>query len=154
MPDAMISIRPKYVDKFLNGQKAVEIRTRTVNLEKNSKLWIYSTRPKAMIQAVAFVERVDIDSPESIWEKHKASIGISKNAFGHYVNGSNRISAIVTDRVCKLPLEISIERIRSFAPDFHPPQFLKLMKKNDPILLAIMKILFEESEAEFNECPW
>jgi len=146
MSDALISIKPKYVDRFLNGQKAVEIRTRKVNLQNNSRLWIYSTLPKASIQTLAYVDYVDIDDPKSIWEKHWASIGISQRSFDKYVNGLNRISAIVTERICKLPLEIRLDEIRNMVPNFQPPQFLKFMRKDDPILLAIMNILWEELE--------
>ena len=143
MNDALISIKPKYVDKILNGQKAVEIRTRKVNLHKNAKLWIYSTLPKASIQTVAYVKRVDIDFPELIWEKHCTSIGVSKDYFDKYVNGSYKISAIVTDKICKLPLEISLEKIRNRFPGFHPPQFIRFMSENDPLLKAIIDILTE-----------
>jgi len=150
MSDVLISIKPKYVDKIISGQKAVEIRTRKVTLQNNARLWIYSTLPKASIQTLAYVKRVDIDDPKSIWKKYWASIGISKKSFYQYVNGSEKISAIVTGRIYKLPLEIRLDKIRSMVPGFHPPQFLKFMRKNDPILLAIMNILLEESETEVN----
>lgn len=138
MRDALISIKPKYVDKILNGQKAVEVRTRKVNLQNNARLWIYSTLPKGSIQAVAYVQQVDIDHPKTIWKKYSKSIGISKNNFDCYVNGSNEISAIVTKKIFRLPSEISLEKMRSIVPGFYPPQFLKFMNENDPILLAIM----------------
>jgi predicted transcriptional regulator len=141
MRDALISIKPKYVDKILNGQKAVEIRTRKVNLQNDARLWIYSTLPMGSIQAMAYVQQVDIDSPKTIWGKYSKSIGITKNNFDCYVNGSNKISAIVTKKIFRLPSEISLETMRSIVPGFHPPQFIKFMGKNDPILLVIMEAL-------------
>jgi predicted transcriptional regulator len=146
MPDALISIKPKYVDRFLNGQKAVEIRNRKVNLTNNSKLWIYTTLPKASIQTIAYVKYVDIDSPEFIWKKHRESIGISKNSFDKYVNGSNKISAIVTKDIRKLPFEITLEEIRNMVPEFQPPQFLKFMRDDDPILSAILSIISRDQQ--------
>ena len=141
MPDALISIKPKYVDRILSGQKIVEIRSRKVNLTNNAKLWIYTTLPKASIQTIAYVKHVDIDSPELIWEKHRESIGISENSFKQYVNGSNKISAIVTKGIQRLPIEISLEEIRDIVPGFQPPQFLKFMRDDDPILSAILTII-------------
>ncbi len=145
MPDALISIKQKYVDKFLNGQKAVEIRNRKVNLSDNSKLWIYTTLPKASIQTIAYVKHVDTDAPELIWKKYWELIGISKISFNQYVNGSNKISAIVTKDIQELPIQISLEEIRDIVPGFQPPQFLKFMSDDDPILLAIHTIISRES---------
>jgi predicted transcriptional regulator len=144
MSDALISIKPKYVDRFLNGQKAVEIRTRKVNLQNNARLWIYSTLPKASIQTVAYVKHVETDIPNVIWNKYRESIGISRRTFNEYVNGSRQISAIVTKGIWKLPLEISLQKIRKEVPKFHPPQFLKFMKEDDPLFTAIINLIAEE----------
>lgn len=141
MRDALISIKPEYVDKILNGQKAVEIRTRKVTLQNNNRLWIYSTLPKGSIQAVAYIQHIDFDSPKSIWKKYSKSLGIQKNDFDRYVNGSNKISAIVTKKIIRLPSEITLDKMRSIVPGFHPPQFLKFMSENDPILLVFMDSL-------------
>jgi len=141
MSDALISIKPKYVNRFISGQKTVEIRNRKVNLSNNSKLWIYTTLPTASIQTIAYVKHVEIDSPDLIWEKHRESIGISKSSFIQYVNGSNKVSAIVTNGIQKLPSEITLEEIRDMVPEFQPPQFLKFMRENDPILSAIHTII-------------
>ena len=151
MPDALISIKPKYVDRFLSGQKVVEIRNRKVNLTNNSKLWIYTTLPKASIQTIAYVKHVETDAPELIWERYSELIGISRDSFNQYVNGSNKISAIVTKGVRKLPFEITLEEIRNMVPGFHPPQFLKFMGVNDPILSAIMSLISKNNNNTINE---
>ena len=146
MCDALISIKPKYVNRFLNGQKAVEIRSRKVNLPTNSRLWIYSTLPKASIQTVVSVKHVESGIPTVIWNKYKESIGISKRSFNEYVNGSMHISAIVTKGIWKLPSEISLQQIRKVVPKFHPPQFLKFMQEDDPLFTAIINLITEESK--------
>lgn len=143
MTDALISIKPEFVDKIVNGQKTVEIRTRKVQLDKNSKLWIYTTLPKGSVQVLTYVKHVDFGHPTTIWSKYGSSIGISRKTFDQYVNGSKSISAIVTEGTCKLPYEISLQNIRSIVPDFQPPQFIKRMDDEDPVLMAILKILSE-----------
>ena len=140
MANALISIKPKYVEKFLNGKKVIEIRNRKVNLANDSKLWIYTTLPRASIQAIACVKHVEIDSPKKIWEKHRHLISISESSFKQYVNDSKKISAIVTKSIQKLPIEIKLEDIRKIVPGFQPPQFLKYMRDDDPILSAILTI--------------
>ncbi|GAB6904201.1 conserved hypothetical protein [Desulfosarcina cetonica] len=145
MPDALISIKPKYVDRFLNGQKVIEIRNRKVNLVNGSKLWIYATLPKASIQTIAYVKQVEIDAPKIIWEKHRKLMGISENSYLRYVNGSSKISAIIMKNIQKLNTEIKLEKIRDLVPGFQPPQFIKYMEDHDPILSALLSILSKKS---------
>lgn len=141
MPDALISIKPQFVDKMINMEKTVEIRSRKVQLEKQSKLWVYTTLPEASLQIFTHVKTVDIDDPKTIWNRYRASIGVPRDIFYQYVNGSKSVSAIVTERIFRLPFDIPLSKIRSMVPNFHPPQFLKIMQENDPLLLAILKIL-------------
>ena len=145
MHDALISIKPIYVDRFIKGKKGVEIRSRHVNLLPNSRLWIYSTLPKACIQALAHIDRVEVGAPTSIWKKYSNSIGVSKKRFYRYVNGSRKISAIIVKQTWKLPCDISLQSLRDKVPGFHPPQFLKYMNETDPLLSAIVDFLFESS---------
>jgi predicted transcriptional regulator len=141
MPDALISIKPKYVDRFLSGQKVIEIRNRKINLANDSKLWIYATLPKASIQTIAYVKQVEIDTPKIIWEKHRELVGISEDTYLRYVNGSRKISAIIMRNIQRLNTEIKLKEIRDLVPGFQPPQFIKYMDVYDPPLSALLSIL-------------
>jgi predicted transcriptional regulator len=142
MNNALISIKPIYVNKLIEGEKTVEIRNRHINLLPDSRLWIYSTLPKACIQATVRVERVEVGTPTSIWCQYKDSIGVSKERYYHYINGSRSVAAIVMNNVWKLPIDITLQRLRKKVPGFHPPQFIKYLKDTDPLLLAIVSFLF------------
>jgi len=141
MYDALISMKPTYVEMLISGDKAVEIRNRSVNLQPNSRIWIYSTLPKGCVQAVAQVLRVEVGSPVSIWRKHHCSVGISKRIYYHYVNGSSAVSAILVKRIWKLPFDLSLKYLRNRVPGFHPPQSLRYMNDDDPVLSAIVDFL-------------
>ena len=151
MHDALISIKPIYVDRLIKGKKGVEIRSRHVNLLPNSRLWIYSTLPKACVQVVACIDRVEIGVPTSIWNKYGSSIAVSKKKFYHYVNGASEISAIIVKQTWKLPCDISLQSLRDKVPGFNPPQFLKYMNETDPLLSAIVDFLLESSGIEYCE---
>jgi predicted transcriptional regulator len=149
MHDALISIRPTYVEKLLSGEKAVEMRNRPVNLSPGTRLWIYSTLPKGCVQAVAHVHRVEVGAPVVIWKQYSALLGVSKKGYHRYVNGSTEVSAIVVKRIWKLPFDLSLNFLRSKIPGFHPPQFLKYMNESDPLLCAIIDFLFENSGIDY-----
>ena len=133
MSDALISIKPKYVQKILDGVKKVEIRSRRVNLFKGTRLWIYSTLPKGCLEAVAVVESVEINSPAIIWQRHWEKIGISNRSFRSYVNGSKSISAIFLNQVKELNPSISLDFLRSKIQGFQPPQFMKHIDRSNPM---------------------
>jgi len=151
MHNALISIKPFYVEKLIAGKKTVEIRNRKVNLPPGSRLWIYSTLPKASVQAIVHINRVDVGTPSLIWRKYNGSIGVSKDRFYDYVNGSKSVSAIIVDQVWGLPVDITLKLLKEKVPGFHPPQFLKYMDEMDPLLSAIVGLLFHKLGFEFFE---
>lgn len=151
MHNAIISIKPWYVEKLISGRKTVEIRSRQINLPPGSLLWIYSTLPKACVQAIVRVARVDVGMPNSIWQKYYGLIGVSKNRFYDYVNGSKVVSAIIIDQAWGLPVVITLKHLKNKVPGFHPPQFLKYMGEKDPLLTAIIDFLFHKHGLEFIE---
>ena len=151
MNEALISIKPRYVRRMLDGEKSVEIRNRTVNLRQESRLWIYSTLPKGCIEAVAEVGRVEVGTPPAIWHKYGDSLGISETAYRQYVNGASSVSAISIRRVSQLPSALSLSMLRMRVPGFHPPQFLKYMADSDPLFLGIVRLLYASTNSEYIE---
>jgi predicted transcriptional regulator len=149
MHEALISIKPPYVRKFLAGEKSVEIRNRTVNLSPGSRLWIYSTLPKGCVEAVAEVCQVVVGTPSEIWHKYSDSLAVSKSTYLQYVNGASSVSAILTNCVWHLPVEVNLSMLRSMVPMFHPPQFLKYMSDSDPVLLSIVRFLRAGTNEEY-----
>lgn len=141
MHEVLISIKPTYVRKFMAGEKSVEVRNRTVNLSPGSRLWIYSTLPKGCIEAVALVRRVVVGTPSEIWHKYSDSLAVSQTTYLRYVNGASSVSAILTNFVWRLPVEVNLSMLRSKVPSFHPPQFLKYMADCDPVFLSIVRFV-------------
>jgi len=149
MHEALISIKPTYVRKFLAGEKSVELRNRTVTLSSGSRLWIYSTLPRGCMEAVAKVNRVVVGTPGEIWHKYRDSLGVSWSTYIEYVNGASAISAIVTKAIWSLPVEMDLSMLRSRVPGFHPPQFIKYMADSDPVFMTIIRFLYANSSEEY-----
>jgi len=148
MREALISIKPTYVEKFLTGEKSVELRKRTVTLSSGSRLWIYSTLPKGCMEAVAEVNRVVVGTPGQIWDKYRDALGVSKSTYSEYVYGASTISAIVTKSIWNLPAKMDLSMLRSQVPGFHPPQFIKYMTDSDPVFMFIIRFLFSNASEE------
>lgn len=151
MREALISMRPTYVRKFLAGEKSVELRSRSVNLSPGSRLWMYSTLPRGCVEAVAKVRRVEVGTPSAIWDRYGDSLAVSKATYASYVNGSRSVSAILIDRVWPLPVELTLSMLRLRVPRFQPPQFVKYMADSDPLFINIVRLLSAGASSDYIE---
>ncbi len=128
MTDALISIKPKYVNMILSGDKSIEIRNRPVKLQQGTRLWIYSTLPRGCVEAVAVVHSIEFDAPSMIWKHYSDRIGVSRSTFLTYVNGAKQVSAIFLKGASRLLPSLTLSDLRSEIEGFNPPQFLKRIR--------------------------
>ena len=88
MSTILLSIKPEYVRKILEGSKKYEFR-RSVAKRKVDRILIYSTAPEMKVVAVVEVLGILKDSPKKLWEKTHAHAGISRPKFmDYYANRS------------------------------------------------------------------
>lgn len=86
MKALLLSIKPEYVEKILQGTKKFEYRKRLAK-EDISIIYIYSTSPlKKVVASVKIIERLSAP-PNSLWEKTKSSAGISRAKYQAYFRG-------------------------------------------------------------------
>lgn len=133
MNEIIISIKPNFVEKILNGEKTVELRTRRANLEPGTKMWIYSTLPMGEICARATVDYVQTGSPEEMWKEYRNEIAINEEEFWEYVGEREAVSIIKISKVNPINKGISLKRIKEELNHFIPPQFFMRVKNNNPI---------------------
>lgn len=133
MNTALISIKPKYVKRILDGTKTAELRTRSVNLIEGTKLWIYSTTPEASISAHVVVQSVITDTPDEIWDRYNARIAISEDEFWSYSEGRAVMTVILFDSPKYLINPIDLNTLRSKLGSFMPPQFFSYLRAESEI---------------------
>lgn len=82
----LLSIKPEYVKKILQGAKKFEYRKRLAK-EDVSVIYIYSTAPSMKVVAsVQVLSRLSA-SPTALWEKTKKEAGISRAKYREYFRG-------------------------------------------------------------------
>ena len=86
MKALLLSIKPEYVEKILQGEKKFEYRKRLAK-EDVSYIYVYSTAPSMKVVAYVHIEGHLSDSPTALWEKTKAAAGISRAKFQDYFRG-------------------------------------------------------------------
>lgn len=86
MKALLLSIKPEYVEKILQGEKKFEYRKRLAK-EDVPYIYVYSTAPSMKVVASVHIEGYLSDSPTALWEKTKAAAGISRAKFRDYFRG-------------------------------------------------------------------
>ncbi len=86
MKALLLSIKPEYVEKILQGTKKFEYRKQLAK-EDVSTMYIYSTSPfKKIVASVQIKGRLSA-SPSNLWEKTKTAAGISRSKYREYFRG-------------------------------------------------------------------
>lgn len=138
MEDVLISIRPEHVDNIKSGKKNVELRTRSLNLEKGDCLWVYTTLPVGAVEVSVQVEFIETSKPSGIWRKYKESICITKKVFDEYTKGRQLVTVVGFGTVRILDQPITLSELRVFDNKFTPPQFFTRLK-SDKKVSAVFK---------------
>jgi predicted transcriptional regulator len=121
--DAIISIRPTYVEAILAGEKTIELRRRIPEVSPGTRLWIYATRPTSAVVGVATIRYVAKAHPTTIWKKHRNGAGVDQASFKAYFNGAEVAVAILLSAVRRVG-PITIDQLQTIRDSFHPPQVL------------------------------
>ena len=79
----LLSIKPEYTNRILEGSKKFEFR-RSIAKRKVDRILIYSTAPEMKVVAMVEVLGVEQDSPKNLWQKTHANAGISRPKFMNY----------------------------------------------------------------------
>jgi type I restriction enzyme S subunit len=117
--NVLLSVKPKYAEKILDGEKKYEFRRAIFKKQDIEKVYIYSSSPVSKIVAAFEIEKILKDTPEKLWTLCQKYAGISKRDFFDYFKNSNAAYAIEMENVevFKKP----IDPFNEFT-NFKPPQ--------------------------------
>lgn len=123
----LLSIKPKYVDKILFGEKKYEFRKIIFREEEVREMVIYSSSPMKKIVGICAIGSVIEDRPLLLWEMFKEQSGLSKEEFFTYFNGKERGYAIEIEEIKKFENPVDP---REFNENFIPPQSFQYISES------------------------
>ncbi|NIH22137.1 ASCH domain-containing protein [Providencia heimbachae] len=106
----LLSIKPEFVSKILEGSKRYEFRKGIFKNESVTSVVIYSTLPVGQVVGEFNIESVLQDEPSSIWEKTSSYSGISKTFFDEYFQERSTAYAIEIGKVVKYDEPMSLQK--------------------------------------------
>ncbi|MCO7544674.1 ASCH domain-containing protein [Stutzerimonas nitrititolerans] len=90
----LLSIKPEYAEKILQGKKKYEFRKAIFKNPNVKTIVIYATMPVGKIVGEFDFDEVLTDSPSAIWSETRNFSGISKSFFNSYFSGRKTAHAI------------------------------------------------------------
>jgi predicted transcriptional regulator len=127
--DFVVSVRPLYAEKIIDGEKTVELRRRFPEVTATGAIvLIYSSSPVQAIVGYATISEVHRLPVNSIWSKFGKAACISRSAFKEYFEGLHEGYAIVLSNVRKFSQEIPVSQLKKRF-GFIPPQSFKYLEK-------------------------
>ncbi|KAB7693166.1 ASCH domain-containing protein [Plesiomonas shigelloides] len=97
----LLSIKPEFVDKILDGSKKFEFRKGIFKNNNVKSVVIYSTMPVGKVVGEFDIETIIEDSPNRVWDITKEYSGITKDFFDSYFTNREKAFAIKIANVKK-----------------------------------------------------
>ena len=113
--NAIISIKPQYVEEILAGRKRFEFR-KAVFARPVGKVYIYASAPVSKVVGEFKPAEILQGEPAEIWKKTEAYSGITKTYFDTYFEGRKIAYAIKIQnlQIYKEPKELPFQAPQSY----------------------------------------
>lgn len=107
----MLSIKPKYVEKILNGTKKYEYRKKIFKNRNVNTIIIYATKPIGKVVGEFYIKDIIEDNPTVIWNLTNEYSGISKDSFDDYFQNVQEGFAIEIDSFVKYKKGLNLNEV-------------------------------------------
>lgn len=123
----LLSIKPEYAEKILQGVKRYEFRKSIFKNRDVRTVVIYATMPVGKVVGEFDLEEVLSDSPSAIWSETREYSGISRSFFNSYFKGRETAHAIKVGVVRRYDTPLALNR---FVPNGSAPQSYRYLKED------------------------
>jgi len=117
-----LSLRPRFADLLLNGEKSVELRRVRPDVAPGTSVLLYASSPTMKLVGRAEVAEVKVAPTMQIWREHGRETGISQSEYNDYFEGRNEAVAIKLVNIRRLDKPRPLQDLRDSLAGFQPPQ--------------------------------
>ncbi|WP_438027597.1 ASCH domain-containing protein [Sorangium sp. So ce233] len=115
----LLSIKPEYAEKILNGTKRFEYRKAAPRNDAVHTVLIYATMPVGKVIGEFEIAGLLREPPEVLWKRTKKASGISRRFFDQYFSGCEQGVAIAVRKPKRYPKPLMLQDVLGSAT---PPQ--------------------------------
>lgn len=128
----LLSIRPRYTELILAGEKTVELRKRPPRVSAGTLVVMYASHPTCAIVGAFILEGIISHSPADLWTEHGSRTGVSKDVFERYYADRDQAFGLLVGDVMPLETEVTLAALRKRWSDFQPPQSYRYLHPARP----------------------
>jgi predicted transcriptional regulator len=143
----LMSVKPKFVDMILSGEKDVELRRRLPSFMPGTRLFLYSSSPSKAVMGLAFVEDIHFLPKAELWTNFGHRTGVDWPQFSSYLEGTSHACGIEIYRSRRFQNPISLDVLREYCQGFRPPQSYQFVRPQDP-LAHILEVQTSQMDLE------
>ena len=134
MKTALLSVKPEYAARILQGTKRYEFRRATF-ASPVEEIVIYASSPTKHIVGLFRVRSIHKGSPKTLWNRYSRHAGIGKSNYFSYFAEAKRAFAIEVSSIQRFSVGVDP---RSVWPDFFPPQSFRYLEKEQVLTLKLL----------------
>lgn len=108
---ALLSIKPKYVEKIFSGEKKYEFRKILFKKQGVKSIVVYASSPVSKVIGEFNVRAILSMDVEELWEQTANHSGIDKSFFDEYFKGRSTGFAISVGRLNKYPRPLELKTL-------------------------------------------
>ncbi|ARI79418.1 ASCH domain-containing protein [Microcystis sp. LEGE 00066] len=128
----LMSIKPKYVEKILKGEKTAEFRRSMYSsIKKGDQVFIYSSSPQKALVGKFIIDEIINDTVENLWKLKGKEGCISYEEFMNYYDGISSGHCLVLKEIITFPAPIKLEELRSQIVNFRVPQSCRYLRPDE-----------------------
>lgn len=127
----LLSLRPRFANAILAGAKTVELRRRPINAQPGTPILLYASSPSMAIVGTASLRDIQTHTPHTAWKKYHTRLGLTRDEFDAYLDGSPRAHLLLLHQVYVLIEPLHLHQLRQDG-QFHPPQSFRYVTPSDP----------------------
>ncbi len=113
--NAILSIKPKFVEEIVAGKKKFEYR-KSVFKQPVEKVYVYASAPISKVIGEFQPVDVVVGTPGDVWKETNKFSGITKRFFDEYYKGRKTAYAIVIQNFVKYDCQVNLPK------GMHAPQ--------------------------------
>jgi predicted transcriptional regulator len=125
----LLSIRPRFVDSILAGEKRVELRRKCPRVNCRQAI-IYATSPRMELVATFRIESIIKGSLPMLWQSVRGRAGVTRQEFDRYFMGLAAGVGIEIGAVVQFD-PVPLDDLRTAWEGFHPPQGFRYLDRSD-----------------------
>ena len=118
----LMSIKDRYVQKILSGEKTAEIRRSFSPRKKVSRVYVYIPSPKKKIVGYFEIKEIRRMPIGELWQASGKESSLSQEEFFGYLSGKDNGTAIHFENFIVLKKTTSFRELKTQFSNFHPPQ--------------------------------